>query len=46
MNDVVKEFTVPVNPQRRFPLIGFDHIRLSTAPSYLVKGLIPVAGSW
>ena len=29
---------------RRFPLIGFDQIELSTAPSYLVKGLIPRSG--
>ncbi len=44
MNDVVKEFTVPVGPKRRFPLISFDQIELSTAPSYLVKGLIPRQG--
>ena len=44
MNDIVQEFTTPVVPLRRFPLIGFDQIQLSTAPSYLVKGLIPRSG--
>ena len=44
MNDIVQEFPVPVVPLRRFPLIGFDQIQLSTAPSYLVKGLIPRSG--
>ncbi len=44
MSDVVQEFTVPVEPKRRFPLIGFDQIQLSTTPSYLVKGLIPRQG--
>ncbi len=44
MNEIVQEFTVPVEPQRRFPLIGFDQIQLSTAPAYLVKGLIPRSG--
>ncbi len=50
MNDVVQEFTVPVEipaaaaPPRRFPLIRFDAVQLSTTPSYLVKGLIPRQG--
>ncbi len=30
--------------KRRFPLVRFDQIQLSTAPSYLVKGLIPRQG--
>ncbi len=30
--------------ERRFPLIHFDKIQLKTAPSYLVKGLIPRQG--
>ena len=30
--------------KRRFPLTRFDQIQLSTAPSYLVKGLIPRSG--
>ncbi len=30
--------------KRRFPLIRFDAIQLKTAPSYLVKGLIPRSG--
>ncbi len=30
--------------ERRFPLTRFDQIQLSTAPSYLIKGLIPRSG--
>ena len=30
--------------QRRFPLTRFDQLKLSTAPPYLVKGLIPRSG--
>ena len=30
--------------KRRFPLTRFDQIRLSTAPPYLVKVLIPRSG--
>ena len=33
-----------IEPKRRFPLTRFDQIQLSTAPSYLVKGLIPRQG--
>ncbi len=44
MVDVVEEFTVPVEPQRRFKLVRFDQIQLPTDPAYLVKGLIPREG--
>ena len=53
MNDIVKEFTVPVDipvamapvePPRRFKLVRFDAIQLPTDPAYLVKGLIPREG--
>ncbi len=30
--------------ERRFPLVRFDQLKLSTAPPYLVKGLIPRSG--
>ncbi len=44
MNDIIQEFTVPVEPQRRFKLVRFDQIQLPTDPAYLVKGLIPREG--
>ncbi len=44
MNDIVQEFTVPVEPQRRFKLVRFDQIQLPTDPAYLVKGLVPRNG--
>jgi len=44
MDDVVAEFTVPVEPQRRFNLVRFDQIQIPTDPAYLVKGLIPREG--
>ncbi len=44
MDDVVAEFTTPVEPKRRFKLVRFDQIKLPTDPAYLVKGLIPREG--
>ncbi len=46
MNSIVEEFTTPIEtaPERRFPLVRFDRLKLSTAPPYLVKGLIPRSG--
>ncbi len=44
MNDIIKEFTTPVEPKRRFNLVRFDQIQLPTDPAYLVKGLIPREG--
>lgn len=33
-----------IEPKRRFKLVRFDQIQLSTDPAYLVKGLIPREG--
>ena len=44
MSEIVEKFTVPIEPQRRFKLVRFDQLKLSTAPPYLVKGLIPRSG--
>ena len=44
MNDMVQDFTVPVEPKRRFTLVRFDQIKLPTDPAYLVKSLIPREG--
>ena len=38
------EVVEPKEPSRRFKLVPFDQITLSSAPSYLVKGLIPRNG--
>ena len=32
------------DPSKRFPLVAFDNIRMSTTNLYLVKGLLPRRG--